>query len=324
MATTRVEITTPVGRFVEGSLSKPNTTDFDGKPLTTKTGPNTGQARSEFFFALAIPKTGEAHWGNTPWGNKILTVGAAAFPQSYQRPDFAWKIVDGDSTIPNKRNTKPCDKEGYPGHWVVRFSGGYAPKIYRQENGAYVQIEAEQIKPGYFMQVACNVDGNGNQNNPGIYINHSMVCFSAYGEEINFGPNVNEAGFGQAPLPAGASAAPLASSVPLPAAGGVPVVPTPGAIGVPVVPLPGATAVVPNPQFLNPTVAGSVTLPPTGTVALPAMPAPVTAVPAVPLPSVVPAYHSRMTAKAGTATLEQFMAQGWTEANLVAHGYMTA
>lgn len=307
MAETRVNITSPVGRIVAGSLYKANDKDFDGKPLVVKTGQNAGQPRVNYYIGLAIKKEpGHTHWAQTTWGAKIWQVGHTAFPQAAQRPDFAWKIEDGDSTIPNKRGKKPCDNEGWAGHWIIRLSSGFAPKVYRQEGAGLVQeMQADYVKPGYFVEVAFTVDGNANQNNPGVYLNNQMVCFRAFGPEISFGMDVSEAGFGAAPLPAGASATPPASTFPPPAA--------PASVtGVPAAALPIPTAVVPNTQFANipalPTVAGS---------------AP--AVPAAPIPTATTASPSRtMTAKANGASYEAFIAAGWTDANLIAQGYMTA
>lgn len=339
MANEKVNITSPVGRFVMGSLYKPRTTDFDGKPLVFKTGNQAGQPRVDYFIALAIPKTGEAHWGYTPWGAKIWQVACAAFPQASQRPDFAWKIDDGDSTIPNKRNRRPCDNEGWRGHWILKMSGGFAPKIYKVEGNACVQVvEPDFVKPGYYMEVAFSVDGNGQQSNPGIYLNHSMVCFRGFGQEIQFGPNVEEAGFGASPLPAGASAVPLASSValpgmPPPAAPAPPpmaVQPNPGFLQVP---QPNPTTVVPGvPASSQPIVHGATSFyPPPSTTypnASPVAPGAVTAYPSnvppappmAPAPPAAPSY--RMTEKAAGATREAFLAAGWDDARLIQQGFM--
>jgi hypothetical protein len=320
MAGQKVNITIPVGRMVEGSLYKANDKNFDGKPLTVTSGPNAGQARVDYFFAVAIPKGPEKGWWETVWGQKIYQVAAAAFPQACQRPDFAWKIIDGDSTVPNKRNTKPCDKEGYPGHWVLRFAGGFAPKVYRPDSsGTPVLVtDVDLVKPGYFIEVNFNVDGNGNQNNPGVYLNHSMVCFRAYGPEIFFGPDVKEAGFGAAPLPAGASLTPPASSVPMPAAGTMqPSVPA--AIPAPTAPIP----VTPNPQFLQVPQTGAPAAALPSPIAAVSSPAPVVPVsPSVPVPPASPSNGRTMTAKAGGQSYEAFKSVGWDDANLIAQGYM--
>jgi hypothetical protein len=294
----------PVGRMVAGNLYTPNTKDFDGKPLVTKTGPNAGQARVSYYLGFAVKKIGENHWAQTPWGAKIWEVGHRAFPQAAQRPDFAWKIEDGDSAVPNKKGRKPCENEGYPGHWILKLSGGFAPKVYRQEAGGYVQVtEPNYIKPGYFLEASFSVDGNGNQNNPGVYLNLQMVCFRAYGLEIVFGPNVEEAGFGQAPLPAGASMAPLAAAIPLPGAAAAPA-------PIPVVPNPGFVQ-MPPPVPTGAANGNGAPLPPAG------------AIPAPPVPA-SPSNGPQMTAKAGGITREAYLAGGWTDAQLIANGYMTA
>jgi hypothetical protein len=313
----KTNITSPVGRIVAGSLYRPNTTDFDGKPLVYKTGSDAGKPRVQYFFAIAIPKNpGETHWAYTEWGKVIWAVGNAAFPQAAQRPDFAWKVEDGDSMIPNKRNRKPAEQEGWKGSWVIKFTSSFAPMIYKQEAGAFVQLtEPDMVKAGYFIQVAFTVDGNGQQGNPGVYLNPGAVCFRAYGSEISFGPNVDEAGFGAAPLPAGASLTPPpASTLPAPPAAAVtapytpPAPSMPAAPPVPVYPSLGFTQVPPP----NPTYAGNV--------ATPSIPA---GVPAPP-PSAIPASPSSrsMTAKAAGVSYEAYIAAGWSDAQLIANGLM--
>lgn len=290
----QLNFTTPVGRLVQGSLYKGNDKDAEGKPLVVKTGPQAGQPRVDFYFALAIPKGAETHWAYTEWGAKIWAKGHEGMASAGQNPKFAWKITDGDSQVPDAKNKRPCDREGFKGHWVLRMSSGFAPRVFRQEGGGFVQMpEVDAVKLGYYVQVNANVDYNGSTQQPGIYINHSMVCFSGYGPEIVVGPDAASAGFGAAPLPAGASAVPLGASAPLPAVGGMPGVP--GA--------PGA----PAPAPLIPGLPGA------PGAALPGMPP-------APGAMVAPAYT--MTAKAGGATREAFVAQGWNDAQLLEQGYM--
>lgn len=320
MADTRKAFTTPVARFVAGSLYKEHTTDAEGKPLVYKSGQKIGQPRVDFFFALAIPKGAEKTWFETSWGQLILQVGATCFPQAYQTPAFAWKVEDGDSQIPNKKGKKPCDREGYPGHWILKTSGGYAPKTYiLNAQGQPEQINTvDAIKPGYYVQAVITVDGNGSPNQPGVYLNHSTVCLRAAHHEIFFGPSVEEAGFGAAPLPQGVSTVPPAMVVPMPAGApaalGVPAVPT--LPSVPAAALPSITApvipgvpVIPNLGFLQGAVIAGV----------PAVPAPT--VPTVPPPP-APSPSRTMTALANGASYEALIANGWTEALLRAHGYM--
>lgn len=340
----KINITSPVGRIVMGDLYKPNTTDSEGKPLVIKSGPNAGQPRSNYFFALAIPKNpGEQHWAQTAWGQQIWGLGHQAFPQAAQAADFSWKIVDGDSQQPGKLfkgkpGKKPCENEGWPGHWIVKFSGGFAPKIYRQEGAGFVQeAQPDFLKPGYFAEVSFEVEGNNSQSTPGVYINHRMVCFRAYGPEISFGPDVESAGFGAAPLPAGASMTPPPSAVPLPAAAQLP---------------PGAGYAAPPPAGVAPAPLAPVSaayVPPVGAPLPPGAPAGTSAIPAypsstpapipvtpqpqflqVPPPAVAapvapPAPPARqMLPAANGVSYEQYIAAGWNDALLVQNGMMLA
>ena len=348
----KVNITSPVGRIVMGSLYDPSTTDAEGKPLVVKTGPNAGQPRVNYFFALAIPKGAEPHWAHTPWGQQIWNVGNQAFPNAAQSPAFAWKIEDGDSQIPNKKGRKPCDNEGWRGHWILKFSGGFAPKVYQQEGAGYVQVmQKDFCKPGYFVEVAFSVDGNGSQSQPGVYINHSMVCFRAYGPEITFGPDVASAGFGAAPLPAGASMTPPAGAIPMPQApAAAPALPgAPAGYAPPPVPgmMPQAPAAAPAgyaPPPGLPQVPGVAPAPlapagfaPTPSVPVPGAPAPIPVTPnpgfvQVPPPAPAPmapppapvAPVRQMTAAAQGIPYESYIAQGWNDALLVQNGLMLA
>jgi hypothetical protein len=346
MATQKQFILTPVGRLVAGSLYKGQTTDAEGRQLLVKNGPQAGQPRVDWFFAIAIPKQGEQHWAQTPWGRTIWEVGHGAFPNGQaQSPQFAWKIVDGDSQIPNSKGQKPCDKEGYRGHWVLHWSSGFAPKIFNAD-GTQQITQPDAVKLGYYIQVHGSVDGNGSSQKPGVYLNHSMVALAAYGPEIQVGPDAAAVGFGQGvALPPGASATPPAGSfnpAPPMAAPQVPGAPT----GMPQLPtFPGAASGAGQPTGLPgipsvpgmPSATGAAAMPPQlpmpqvpvqphpGFLNVPGQPAAPSALPVNPVPSVpmVPAAPVRqMTAKANGATYEQMVASGWTDDLLRQHGMM--
>lgn len=307
----RINITTPVGRLVGGDLYTPQTTDHQGAPLTMK---DKVTPRVDYSFGVAIPKTpGVQHWANEPWGTAIWAYGWAAFPNGEaQRPDFSWKITDGDSAIPNKAGRKPCDREGYKGHWVIWFSGGFAPGIYNAD-GSQKILEKDAVKPGYYVQVFGNISDNKPSQSPGIYVNHTYVALSAYGEEIQTGPDVSAAGFGGAPLPPGASATPPAGNFnpappPAPPAGYAPP-PAPPAPGPAVAPPPAppVVPVQPNPAILTPPPGPAVAPPPPPVVAAP----------------VGDARNARLTPAANGATYEQLVVAGWTDATLIQNGLMT-
>lgn len=195
------EILFPVSRFVGGSLYKSE----------TKKNEKTGEERQSYSFAIAIPKGPEQHWNQTQWGALIWAEGAENSPNMHQNPAFAWKVKDGNSQIPNRKGNKPCDNEGWPGHWVLWLSSGFAPKIYNAD-GSQPITEVDAVKPGYFIQVFGNVAFNKSSDSPGVYLNYQAVAFSAYGPEIQLLQGIDAAavGFGKGPLPPGATQTPAA------------------------------------------------------------------------------------------------------------------
>lgn len=208
------EILFPVGRFVGGSLYKSE----------TRINEKTKEERQAFSFAVGIPKGSEQHWNQTEWGRLIWAEGAENAPSMHQNPAFAWKVKDGDSAVPNRKGNKPCDNEGWRGHWVIWLSSGFAPKIYNAD-GTQPINEVDAVKPGYFIQVFGNVAYNKSTDSPGVYLNYSAIAFSAYGPEIQLSAGVDAAavGFGKGQLPAGATATPVGGMTQPPATTPAPV-----------------------------------------------------------------------------------------------------
>jgi hypothetical protein len=301
---TKQNVMTPTGRIVWGDLYTPQTKDNAGKPLVIKAGPDAGKPTQRFAFGLAIAKGGEQHWSQTPWGAVIWAAGHTAFPQAAQRKDFAWKVLDGDSTELNKNNRRPCDKEGHPGHWVLSFSSSFAPRIVNS-NGSAAILEPNAVKCGYFVQVSGTVDGNSNDQNPGVYLNHGFVALQGYGPEIVSGPDPASLGFGGGPAPVGMSAAPVGAMAAPPVTPAPPAAAAPPAYQPPPPPAPAPppppvpTAVAPAPAFLAPAAA-------------PPPPPPPPPAPTAP----------QLTAKANGATYQQMVAAGWTDATLRQHGFL--
>lgn len=286
MAAVKTPFTTPVGRLVAGSIYKGKDKNSDGVPLVYKSGVEAGKPRLEFYLGLAIPKGPEQHWAETPWGAMIWATGHSGLANAGTHPKMAWKVTDGDSKVPNSKGNVPCEREGWPGNWVLHFSSSYQPTVYNRDGSSKI-TEVDAVKTGYYIQIAGDVAFNESTQQPGVYLNGNMVALAAYGEEIYVGQDASAAGFGAAPLPAGALATPAAAFVPAVA---------------PHVAVP--PPVVPNAQFTAvPPPAAAVVAPP-----------PVPAAPAAPV--------RQMTAKAAGATYESFASQGWTDALLVEHGYM--
>lgn len=314
-ASQNVQIQFPPGRIIMGNVYKGSDKDDKGQPRVVKSGPNKGQPFIQYFIGVAIPKAGEQAWWQTTWGQQIMGVGAAAFPNIYQNPSFAWKIDDGDSQVPNKRGKKPCDMEGARGHWILKFSSGFAPKVYAQpQPGVFVEQKDEILKTGYWCVVSGSCSGNGSTESPGVYLGHSMLLFVKTDAEIQQGPDAASAFAGaivSQALPAGAAAMPFAApAMPM----GAPGLPTAAPAMMP------APAAAPVPVTPNPAFPG---LP--GAAAAPAMPmaAALPAPPSMPAAPVAPAAPV-MTA-AGLATghsYAAFRANGWTDDMMRQAGYL--
>lgn len=290
---------TPVGRLVQGDPMDPQTKDQQGNPLTIKTGPNIGQPTQRFFIALAFPKNDP---GFAALRAQMVQVARTAWPQWFDaagnctHPKFSWKIMDGDGVDDNGKPNNT--KEGFAGHWIVKFSSSFPPKcFYTGRYSPQDQIQDKMaIRRGYYVRVGGTVESNANPQKPGLYVNLNMVELVALGKEIVSGPDA-AAVFGAAPAPV------------LPA----------GAIA-----LPGQVAQVTVSRGELVAVGPAFTAPPPAAATTPA-PLPVAPAPAFTAPPPVaaaPVYQ--MTAKANGATRDQFIAsgQGWTDELLRQHGYM--
>jgi hypothetical protein len=331
--------TSPVGRLVQGDAFKPNTTDMQGAPLTIKTGPNAGQARTEWFVALAFAKSDPA-W---PAFKALIDAEARlSWPHLYPTPGgpcvlptFSDKVVDGDGFDDRGRpfNRLP----GFAGHWVVRFTNGFPPQVVKSEGGAWREARPEELKRGFYGRVAGTIKSNDNAQKPGLHMNWSKFAIDGIGPEIVVGPTAEDA-FGAAggsvALPPGASHTPVATGAlsagptMLPAAGGVTyeamiaagwtdaaliaagmMAPPPAAAPAPApAPVPPMAAPVPPAAPAAPAYDGYRAGP------APAPPAPAPTPPAAPVRVMLPA--------AGGASYEAMLAAGWTDATLVAHGMM--
>jgi hypothetical protein len=154
------------------------------------------------------------------------------------------------------KGKKPCDREGYRGHWVVNFSSGFAPRIFNKD-GTQAIVEPDAVKLGYYVQVNGDVGGNGSAQQPGVFVTHSMVAKSAYGTEIVVGPDATQAGFGTAALPPGASTLPPAGAFnPVPLVPGAPTAPN-LAPALPSAPAPTAPAFAPSAKVMTAAANGA-------------------------------------------------------------------
>ena len=331
----KTDFLTPAGRLVQGDPFEAQTKNMQGQPLMTLSG----QPTQRYFIAVAYRKD-DPNFG--AFYAKLVEVARGSFPHLFDaagncsHPRFSWKLMDGDGVDDNGKPN--ASKEGFAGHWVVKFSSSFAPRCFHA--GHYQPHEQIQdknaIQRGHFVRVAGTIEGNDNAQKPGLYVNLSMVELAGVGPVISSGPDASAVFGASAPqLPAGAQPLPMhAAAMPGAMPGAAPFPSLPGAsIAAPLSPptmnagMPSAgpammspssppLAVAPNPAFLaGPVGAPGVAAPAVG------MPSPPLA-PAVGAPPAPPSNVPQMTAAAGGATYEQFRGQGWTDEQMRAQGYL--
>ena len=248
MATT---FTSPVGRLVGGAPSRIRTvTDARGNPKLISKGPNTGEPVTDCYLALAIEKTNPEV---NNFINQLKSAAAEVYPTRVNRADFNYKITDGDSTVPNKNGVTPVSREGYAGCWIFHMGNFNKPACYKYENSELIAIPQENIKTGDYVQINVTVKSNNSDQNPGIFINHNMVLFLAYGADIGYKPDPKDV-FKINPeqqLPAGASLTPAAPPVGMAPAPTAPAAPAAPPVGMAPAPAPAAPApAAPAPTYL--------------------------------------------------------------------------
>ena len=205
-------IWTPVGRLVMGHTHTGYTKDAEGRPLVSK---KTGEPRTDYFAAIAIDKN-DPTWPD--FHRSILSTAKESFPNFFQGdqciyPAFAFKIIDGDSTTPNRAGKVPCEQPGYKGCWIVSMSSGF-PSPTVADGGNRQVLDKEEIKLGYYIRAMVSIRGNGSTNQPGIFINHSVFELVGYGPVINRGLDASaaaKAAPAPAYIPPGMTAAPVAA-----------------------------------------------------------------------------------------------------------------
>jgi hypothetical protein len=325
-----IKFKTPVARIVQGELWKQRAKK-DKAGATIKDA--AGNDRMQRYFAVAVPKQpGHQHWNQTDWGRQVWDEGVRAHQQFAQHPQFSWKIEDGDSQVPNKKMKKNCDREGHPGHWIIKFSTEFSEPIPTYNANGSATMPGEAFKPGMWVEVFGSVKGNTGDT-AGVYMNPLMVALAGYGLPIETESDPSEAGFGQSALPPGASAVPLASTTLTPPAAALPgMQPAAGTtfshpvtLGVPMVP----AAVLPQSAVplsqVAPQVAGSAGSTPTTSLSSPVQVAvqPNPAFLLGPLAPIVPAVPALSAAAlAAGHTYANLRAAGHTDDALRAAGYL--
>lgn len=192
--------------MLQGDFFTPETTDYNGKPLENKDG----TPAVNYYVVLAVPKL-SPEW--PAFRDMVLQTAREAFPRlqfsvaangalQCNLPTFAFKITDGDSTVPDMKGKAPCAKEGHPGNWIVKLNTRMAPKVvdYNMETRVTTILENyTQAKRGWWYRMSGNIRGNREEGKQGLFLNMGIVQRMSFDTEISGGISAEEA-FASAPL----------------------------------------------------------------------------------------------------------------------------
>lgn len=291
---------TPVGRIVQGNpLVGNHETEDDRKTLKYN---QDGSPKLSYYVGLAISKQDPAAQQLIA---QIDAEARAAWPNLFDPATgqcrdnkFSIKYFDGDGFDHNGKAF--AEREGMAGHWVLRLSSQYPLRSYMGIDGSNNEItDPEIIYRGCYVVARVEVKTNGatGNNTRGLYVNCQGIQMVGHGERIHGGANPDELFGGKAAaipqggyVPAGMSATPLASSTPMPMQQPMQPMQPPAVqqqpVQQPMQPMQPPAVQQPHPTFVQQAVA--------------------------------PVYVT--TPKAGTYTLEQWLASGNSEADLLAQG----
>lgn len=280
MASEAIYLMLPVGRCV---FTDERTKDDKGVPLTHADG----KPKTVTTVGIAIKKGAETHWRETEWGRQLDAKAREDWKGNHpDRPSFSWKIEDGDSDVPNKKGNKNNERDGWPGHWVIKPSTNFAVKLVDKAGGP-INLTMADVYAGCYVQAYVSSKGNSNDESSGIYVNLEVLAFNANGEKIEGtgGVDPTTLGFGQSPTPAGATSTP-----------------------------PGMSSGKPAPPPREEFSAGAIGAPPP----------PPTSAPPPPPPPAADTLTDKARAAGATSEADVLAWQGWTREALVQHGYLTA
>lgn len=182
---------TGVGRIVQGDLDTLSNLDFQtGKPRMNADGT---EKKPENFYAIAFPKMINGQ-PNPDWArvqNYLTNIARRDWPTFFPNgatqcvnPNFHFKITDGDGY--DKSGVHNATKEGFAGHWVLRFSSQFLPKrFYQGQTRADQEItQPGVIKRGDWVRVLFTAAGNGSTQSPGLFVRGSAVELFFEGKAI--------------------------------------------------------------------------------------------------------------------------------------------
>lgn len=194
-----------LGRLVQGNPHEA----FTQTDRTTKKPKlnDDGTPRKQFFCAVAVAKDPAKRFlvnGVPDYESQRAIIDAdarAAWPQFFgQRPQglafdanlapdcknpaFANKVIDGDGF--DDKGQPYANNEGWAGHWVIKCANGFAPKVSEWTAQGWVETvhTGRVIKCGDYVSIGGDCVSNKSSDSPGMYMNFDNVSFEQEGPFI--------------------------------------------------------------------------------------------------------------------------------------------
>lgn len=168
------EFVTPIGRLVYGDVFKGSDKGF--KNRINDIDKSTGLPMIKWAFGIAVEKTNP----ELPAFMQLLQGAMQASWPNFKgnmsdNAQFSAKIEDGDKKVPMK--------DGYAGCMIFKIGSNYMPTVFAPDLQRII-TNPEEVKRGYFVQVAGQYSTNGQDDKPGMKMWGSKVVFRYKGDEI--------------------------------------------------------------------------------------------------------------------------------------------
>ena len=169
------DFVSPVGRLIYGSVFKGNDKGYQNRP--NDVDPSTGLPQLKWAFGLAVEKANPELPAFMALLQGSMREAWPTFQGNMSDPSvFKAKIVDGDTPA-------LASKAGYAGCIIFKIESKFLPTVFSPD-GQRVITNPDEVKRGFFIQVAGSYTTNGDPTRSGMKMWGSKVLFKFAGEEI--------------------------------------------------------------------------------------------------------------------------------------------
>ena len=167
------EFVSPVGRLIYGSVFQGSDKGYQNR--LNDIDQSTGLPQIKWQFGIAIEKQNPELPAFMQLLQAAMSQAWPAFKGDMADPDqFKAKILDGDKTP---------EKAGYKGCLIFKIESKFLPTVFADDRARLI-TNPDEVKRGYYIQVAGSYTSNALQDNPGMKIWGSKILMRFVGEEI--------------------------------------------------------------------------------------------------------------------------------------------